>query len=469
MPLKKIVPSRSLLGLLLTYIGVGLGLGLLGVLALIYWVFTANTEMMVRDGLFGQAEEIAEQLRFDDQGQPQLTMHEPMQWGYDAFFANLKYRILDANGDLLLASDGGSGPLLPTGVNELISAPDYFTVEGSAGRLHVASFRFEHDGRGLIIQTARSDRFSELAAEAIMPAVFETAMVVDLGGFLILFLSITMAVRAAIRRIRHVSAAADVIKPENLDARLDTTETPRELIPLVEAFNDALDRIAEGYRVQQRFVANAAHELKTPLAIMRGQVELHGDPELRAQLLKDIDAMARNVQQMLHLSQVQDIRNYRFEHLNLRALAEEVVASFSGFPLLRNKKITVAGESGKWIRGDRAAAYTALRNLVENAIKWCHDDGAIGVEVLPTGYVVRDEGPGIEEASRHLLFERFWRADASITGGAGLGLSIAAEIARAHGGQISAANRADGKGAAFTLILNSDSRVAPGIVSPAVV
>lgn len=455
MPSKKTVFNRSLLGLFLTYIGVGLGVGLLGVLGLLYWVFASNTEMMVRDGLYGQAEEIVEQLSFDSDDRPLLTMHEPMQWGYDAFFANLKYRILDTEGRLLLASDGGTGPLLPSDVDSLAEAPDYFSVPGPDGSLHVASLVFEKDGRVLIIQTARSDRFSELAAEAIMPAMFETAVVVDIGGFVILILTITLAVRAAIRRIRGVSDAADVIKPENLDARLDTADVPREIVPLVQAFNGALDRIAEGYRVQQRFVANAAHELKTPLAIMRGQVELHVDGETRGQLLKDIDGMARNVQQMLHLSQVQDIRNYRFENLNLRVLAEDVIAAFDGYPALGSKRMRISGVGNGEIRADRAAAYTALRNLVENAIKWCRDGGAIDIEVLPNGYVVRDEGPGVDEASRHLLFERFWRADSSAGGGAGLGLSIAAEIARAHGGQVDAANRKDGEGAAFTLTLSA--------------
>ena len=452
---KNATSSRSLLGLFLTYIGVGLGVGLLGVLGLLYWVFESNTEMMVRDGLYGQAEEIAERLSFDSDGRPHVTMHEPMQWGYDAFFANLKYRILDADGQLLLASDGGTGPLLPSGIDSLAEAPDYFSMPGPDGPLHVANFTFQEDGRDLIIQAARSDRFSELAAEAIMPAMFETAVVVDAGGFLILALTLTLAVRAAIRRIRSVSDAADVIKPENLDARLDTAGVPREIVPLVQAFNGALDRIAEGYRVQQRFVANAAHELKTPLAIMRGQVELHVDSATRDQLLQDIDGMARNVQQMLDLSQVQDIHNYRFENLNLRALAEEVVAAFDGYPALGDKQMRITGERNGEVRADRAAAYTALRNLVENAIKWCRDGGTIEIEVLPDSYVVRDEGPGVDETSRHLLFERFWRADSAAAGGAGLGLSIAAEIARAHGGQISAANRKDGEGAAFTLILSA--------------
>ena len=161
--------------------------------------------------------------------------------------------------------------------------------------------------------------------------------------------------------------------------------------------------------------------------------------------------MARNVQQMLDLSQVQDIRNYRFENLDLRELAEDVAAAFDGFPPKGNKRISVSGESETVIRADRAAVYTALRNLVENAIKWCREDGEIVVDVQPRGYVVRDDGPGIDDSTRHLLFERFWRADASAGGGAGLGLSIVAEIAHAHGGHVRAANRDAGDGEHATI------------------
>ncbi len=446
--------NRSLLGLFLAYIVGGLGVGLVTVLVLLYWVFTTNTEFLVRDGLFGQAEEIAQALTFDSSGQPQLTIHEPMNWAYDAYYTNLKYRIVGPDQTLLFTSDGDTELLLPDGVTSLQEAPKYFSLPGLDGDLHVGNFEFDKDSRQLVIQTARGDRFSELAAEAIMPAVFETASILAAASFLIFLGALGLAVRTAIHRIRQVSNAAEVINPDNLEARIDSSNVPVEIAPLVAAFNSALDRIAEGFRVQQRFVANAAHELKTPLAIMRAQVELTNESESRAQFLNDIDQMADHVKQMLHLSQVQDSRNYYFEQVDLRLLAEEVVRSFSGFPLAQDKRFDITGLEQNELSVDRATAFTALRNLVENAVKCSRSEGVIRICVRVDGFTVEDEGPGIDESRASLLFERFWRADASTTDGSGLGLSIVAEIARAHGGEVSAKNRDDRRGAVFTLILD---------------
>ena len=457
--LKNHLLPDSLIGLFLTYIAIGLVLGLLGVYSLLYWVFESNTEIMVRDGLYGQAEEIAEEIRFDVDGNASLVMHEPMQWAYDAFFANLKYRVLTPQGELLLASDDASGPLLPPEANSLEETPDYFILPRPEGDLHVAGFTFSRDGRELFIQTARSDRFSDLAAEAIMPAVFETAGVLAIGALIILAVALLLAVRAAIARIHEVSRAADLVKPGNLEARLDVDRTPREIVPLVNAFNQALDRISEAYRVQQRFVANAAHELKTPLTIMRSQVDLNTSGAVRERLLADVDFMARNVQQMLHLSQVQDINNYRFESVDLETIADEVRIAFDEHPARFGKTIEVRGSASTTVWADRSAMYTALRNLVENAVRHAPPGGAVVIDIHPYGFAVEDDGPGIDPASRHLLFERFWRAKSSTSDGSGLGLSIVAEIARAHGGSVTAENRANANGARFAVLLSPQRRM----------
>ena len=97
---------------------------------------------------------------------------------------------------------------------------------------------------------------------------------------------------------------------------------PRELRPLIRAFNEALDRLQKGYQVQQEFLASAAHELKTPLALIRGQVELSESPD-RDLLLGDIDRMARQVHQLLHLAEVSEARNFQMAALDLGAVAAE--------------------------------------------------------------------------------------------------------------------------------------------------
>lgn len=447
-------PRRSNIGLFSAYAFVGLSVGLVFVWAFLHWVFQKNTDFMVYDGLFGQAEEVADAVSVSADGRFSISIHEPMNWAYDAFFSNLKFRVLSSDGKVLISSDGTNLPLLPEGTLNIEDVPEFFRLPmPGGGSIAVGTFHFEKSGYPLIVQTARSDRFSELAAEAIYPAVFETAVVLAVGILLIIFLAALLALRKSTQRIRRYCLLADRIEPDSLNERLCLSGVPVEIAPLVEAFNRALDRIEVAYRVQQRFVANAAHELKTPLSIIRAQVDLNITSLHRQRLLADIDAMTRNVQQMLHLSQVQDLGNYRFADVSLNRVVEDVVAAFQGFPGLVGKSLELVSEERGRVRGDEAILFTAVRNLVENAIRHSPEGGVVVIGVRAREVWVRDYGPGFDPNTRHLLFERFWRADSSQTGGSGLGLSIVAEIARAHGGKVTAELPLEGAGSIFRLEL----------------
>ena len=445
--------SSSILGSLLKNILVSLVLGLSVIFLLLWLVLQRNSDFLILDGLYGQAEEIVAALNFDREGQASLNMHEPMQTAYDAFFNNLKYRILDPEGSLLLSSEPDTGPLLPEGTGRLSDSPEYFTLGAGDRILHVANFRFDKQGRDLIVQTARSDRFSELAREAIMPAVFETATVIALCGFAVFMVAIFMAVRNVTEKIRRISAQAERIDLNSMSSRLNKQGVPSELFHLVNAFNNVLDRLEAAYVSQQRFVANAAHEMKTPLTIIRGQVELHVEDTLRDRLLVDIDAMARTVRQILHLYQVQDIRNYNFATVDIRTIAEDVVETFAHHPEIARKPIRIDGLASCCMDVDRASVFAALRNLVDNAIKFTDTDADVIVSVTEYGFAVEDSGPGFDPETRQHMFERFWRGNKSTTDGSGLGLSIVAEVARIHGGEVVASNAQNGTGATVTLIL----------------
>lgn len=447
-------PRRSNIGLFAAYALIVLSIGVIFVWAFLHWVFQKNTDFMVYDGLLGQAEEVADAVTVLDDGRLSLSVHEPMNWAYDAFYANLKFRVLSPDGTVLMTSDSSRSPILPEGGDSIDDAPEFFRLPlPHGGSIAVGTFRFEKSGYPLVVQTARSDRFSELAAEAIYPAVFETAIVLAVGTLLITFLAAILALRKSTERIRRYCLLADRIKPDNLHERLCVSAVPIEIAPLVEAFNRALDRIEVAYRVQQRFVANAAHELKTPLSIIRAQVDLDSNAAHRQRLLADIDAMTRNVQQMLYLSQVQDLGNYRFQDVSLKRVIEDVIAAFQGYPGLVGKSLEIVGEEQGMIRGDEAILFTAVRNLVENAIRHSPEGGVVEIGLCAREVWVRDYGSGFDPKTKHLLFERFWRADASHTGGSGLGLSIVAEIARAHGGKVAAELPCDGGGSLFRLKL----------------
>jgi signal transduction histidine kinase len=131
-----------------------------------------------------------------------------------------------------------------------------------------------------------------------------------------------------LKPLREASEAAARIEPRNLSARIVIRHVPVEFSPVIDAFNQALDRLATGYRVQQAFLEATAHELKTPLALLRAQIEMEGCDD-RGALLRDIDQIARQVHQLLHLAEVSEDRNYRFESTDVAAVAENVVEYLS--------------------------------------------------------------------------------------------------------------------------------------------
>src|ERR1700721_1937589 len=119
------------------------------------------------------------------------------------------------------------------------------------------------------------------------------------------------------------SAAAARIDAQNISQRLSTRSLPNEFLPVVDAFNLTLDRLEKGYIVQRAFLAGAAHELKTPLALIRAQIDLDGTTDREA-LLRDLDLMARQVNQLLHLAEASETQNYVFELVDVTAVLEDV-------------------------------------------------------------------------------------------------------------------------------------------------
>ena len=192
--------------------------------------------------------------------------------------------------------------------------------------------------------------------------------------------------------------------------------------------------------MQQEFLANAAHELKTPLALIRAQIELPvDDASTRDSLLSDVDYMTRQVQQLLLLAEASEANNYKFALVAVQDLVQEVVAYLQRMADTADVRLAVSDTAGEvsW-QADRGALFTLLKNLLENAIQHAPAKTAVSVEIQSDAVIVRDCGPGIDAAQLPLLFDRFWRGANRRDHGAGLGLAICQEIALAHGWRLTA-------------------------------
>jgi signal transduction histidine kinase len=258
--------------------------------------------------------------------------------------------------------------------------------------------------------------------------------------------------RRALRPLIKASAMARQINPRRTDVRLSEEAIPKEILPLVHAVNQALDRLEAGFRAQREFTADAAHELRTPLTILRGHIDTLAERGVVKPLHRDIEGMARIVNQLLEIAELETFAVDPQERADLREIAAEVAEYAAPLALAQGKNIALTGtDAAVWIHGDAEMLARAIRNLVENAIN--HSPAAATVEIVVEesgGVRVLDEGPGIKDDERELIFRRFWRRDRRRAGSAGLGLSIVQRIVEAHGATVSVENRPGG-GAIFAL------------------
>jgi signal transduction histidine kinase len=413
------------------------GLAVAGLVAL--FIFQGN--MFSEIGTSEYAESIGEQIRFDAEGRPAGVDLEPMPWLYDSLAREVTYRVLDENGNVLLSSEPGQGPLAVPG--EKVDLSDRNFVFDRAGiPMHAATEEVDREGRTYLVQFAMSQRLSAMLRHYIGEPLFSrTFLIFCLVALLVYFLVMSSTLRVILKPLNEASAIAARITPRNLGARLKIDGVPSELRPLVENFNSALDRLEHNYRLQQEFLAAAAHELKTPLALIRGQIELGIDATNRDDLLQDVSRMGRQVQQLLHLAEASEPQNYVFAPLDLESLVQEVASYIERLAGAQGVQLRVEVERGAALaRADRGALFTLLKNLLENAIQHSSPGAVVRLRASAQTIVVEDEGEGASPEDLPKLFARFWRSPQRRDLGAGLGLSICREIAAMHGWQLEGRN-----------------------------
>lgn len=272
-----------------------------------------------------------------------------------------------------------------------------------------------------------------------------TILLALLGGVVTYFIS-----GHALRPIREFSDKIEEVQAQNLsDSRIEENNV-KELNQLGISYNKMLERLSEAFEIQRQFTANAAHELRTPLALMQVQLDLYNSashPGNDADTLQTIkmvteqnDKLNRMVKTLLDMSELQTVG--RDDKIILDAIVEEVLADLEPLAVEKNIKLIGKCEDATMIGSD-ILIYRLVYNLVENAIKYNHPLGQVTVTAYQRNkhvYLsVEDTGSGIPKELRERVFEPFFRVDKSRSrelGGVGLGLALVHEIVRVHDGSI---------------------------------
>jgi signal transduction histidine kinase len=406
--------------------------------------------VVTRMSMEGQSEDFFDGLKFDSSGEVVgVTLEAGESFGFDAFHANLKYRVLDAGGRVVASSEPGGASLLPHLPVE--QQRDFFGLVRLHGvDFHVGAWQRDVDGRPYIVQLGRSDRFEELARDAIAPAIAETAGLLAGLSAIVFSLAGVFAVRSVLAPVARTLDAASRVGRENLHARLPEAGMPSEIRPLLRSFNDVLDRLQVAFDEQQRFVANAAHELKTPLAMIRAELEAE-EAANRETIRAEVELMSRRVHQLLQLAETADAANFRMRGTRMGPALQGAVSYLAWKAERADVAMRFEHPAVDVVRdADEGAVFVLAKNLLENAIEFSPAGGVVSLTLDLHGFTVDDDGPGVGEADRERVFERFWRAAGQERAGAGLGLALCSEIAKGHGWRIACVEAPSG-GARFVV------------------
>ncbi|MES2998341.1 MAG: ATP-binding protein [Pseudomonadota bacterium] len=357
-----------------------------------------------------------------------------------------KFQLWDGNGVLLLSSPKTTKiPLLgKPGLSDK-------TINGEKWR----TFTIYDRQQGVILTIAEqyTSRYA-MIRHMLIDDIYLTLLIYPLSG-----LFIWLIIGSGLKSIRFFAKEVAERAADHLDP-VDLNDIPIEISPLVDELNKLFLRLQEAFEREQRFAADAAHELHTPLAALKTQAQLalksSDAKECYAhlkQVISSVDRCTHVIQQLLTLCRLspETIMPEHFRQVNLAGIAAEVIAQLAPQAIIKQIEIELVATDPEYtLLGNSTGLHVLIRNLVDNAIRYTPREGVVKVVIssLPEFILLQvvDNGPGIPSALRERVFERFFRVLGNNAQGSGLGLTIVEQIAKLHHGSIHLSNPDKGTG-----------------------
>ena len=398
--------------------------------AVLTW-FDARHELdELLDGHLAQAAALlvvqqAQELEDDDRGIDAPKLHD--------YAPKVAFQVFHEGRLALRSSNAPVAPMVEAN-KRFKSGFKTVEISGTAWRVF-ATYGAERDVQVYVGEQMRS-------RDSILWAVLRSALWPMLVALPLLGLAVWWAVYRGVQPIRQLGRALAARQPEALDP-VTLHNAPAEMMPMIDALNSLFERIAQMLESERRFTADAAHELRTPIAAIRVQAQValgEADEALRKHALQatlqGCDRATRLVEQLLSPSRLEALEVPDMAAVDLRAVAQRVVAELAPKAIGKNQTLEFEGSEPWNIPGNETLLAVLVRNLVDNAVRYSPPSARIKVTVqLHSGQMalrVEDSGPGLNDADRSRLGERFFRVTGSPESGSGLGWSIVQRIAAVH-------------------------------------
>jgi len=394
-----------------------------------------------------QLKQLAYSTRIDDLLRGRQPGFDARRMPHDEGVTELVTQIWDRDGVLVYWSQPGMG--LPVPATE-----GYSTIHHNGRDWRV--YTLVQGSHALQVAQAQDER-AAIATQTALRTLVPFLALIPFFGVLV-----WVGVGRGLEPLDAMSKAVSIRRPDAL-APLPERALPDELQPLAASLNGLLARLADAIAAQRRFTADAAHELRTPLAALKLQLDLArraNDPGERAAALDDLEAgVARAshvVEQLMTLARAEpEAMAQRRTQCDLVAIAKDAIVARAALAADKGIDLGLARETPASVSGDAASLGILLSNLIDNALRYTPRGGRIDVCVDGDSngatLVVADTGPGIPAEARERVFDRFYRGEDNGEPGSGLGLSIVKRIAEAHGATIDLGDPADGSGLAVTV------------------
>lgn len=386
---------------------------------------------------------------------PALTQH------YLDYPSDYGLEVIDAGGHVVAALNGA---LLGDLRVDLEGHPDLWTRMSTRGGqpVRLTAKRFETNSTPFWVAFAMRHDPARLYADQMMDEMIDHVAEPMLPLFMLMLVVSAFVIRRSLQPLTQAADAAARLNPRDHQMLLPAEALPKEVAELVGVINTSLARLQDVFEDQRQFLATAAHELRTPLAVLMLQLDQLSGPTLPA-LRADVEHMTRLVNQLLLVARLDALPAPQWTEVDLAAVAKATVSRLAPLAAVQRRDLEFVDEGTTACRADGDMISDALRNLVENAIRHAPARTTIRITAGPgPRLAVDDAGPGISPSDRARLHQRFWRSPKRTEAGAGLGLFIVGKVVAAHGGTVSISQSPLG-GARVEILLPDQPGSSPAI------